>query len=224
MRHYIPLWLLLALLLPVTTACESVASEHLLGREADVDTTQKLVGLWMQSGDALRITSPGGGQLRLVRNGDAEDAFDVLATLTTHRGAQYLQFRVRDVQSTKPTTLLADAPEDMKDMYVFFRVVVAGGKMPGDQTVLLLFPPNVHAFFNAVRRHKLQGVARHIDTPFPSEVVWVRGIKADWDSFVRPEKAGEQFSIDSPIVLELAPGENPPSTRAATPPANGAPQ
>jgi hypothetical protein len=190
-------WVVLVLVVFVG-GCETVVSDHLVGKLAEDEVTAKFVGKWRWDDEEVAISAVGPGELE-ARSKDGE----VRKVWVTGNGAYLFVQRETEDEAVK-----GDGKGHRP--YEFYMAAVAQNEDPG---YLVLFVANPLVFSDAVKRGVLKGEVLEVASKGPPgpdgearsrherTVVWVKGDKGAWDRFVEPGRVAEEFVLQAPVVM-----------------------
>jgi hypothetical protein len=177
-------------LLLLTTAlfsgCSTVSSKVPLGDPALAEDAKKLAGIWMTpDGDPFWVRHIDGNEVRIatVEWNKAESRFELeeaKALLTQDDDRQFIN--------------LAELhPAEESPGYNFARVTGLD-----DRSIVLIFP-RVDAFAKAVEEGVLKGAIKQQPS---GKTVQLESTTEQLNSFVDPDKVGEQFDAESAFPLQ----------------------
>ena len=176
-------WTLVGLL--GITGCSSVTSLHPVGTPVAAEQGKKLDGAWLTDDNVFYLKYLANGKLRIAGVEWKDDQFK-LHTMEgffgQDDGIYYLSVKNDGKDQSPPT-------------YTFVRLA-----MPNKRT-LVVFPPHVEAFQKAVQSGHLTGEVDGEEGDSDASVR-LQGSKKQVDDFIDGNKAGEQFDLDSPLVLK----------------------
>ncbi len=169
-----------ATILIAIAGCGGVSSTHPVGSPAPNDFLKKLEGTW-RGNNVIYVKSLGHGKLELAGL-ELDDGHFALKTLKVIVGkigdAYFVSFH--------------DSGKGEDQPYTFLKLVVA------NERTVILFPPNIPAFEQAVTQKKLKGTVVNNDG---RTTVHIESERSAFDEFLASNKSGQLFSIDVPLVL-----------------------
>ncbi len=175
-------WLLLIPL--ALTSCDSVTSTQRVGEPStNEELNASLDGAWLAAPEeVLFVKHVKDGELRIAGVEWKDDHFELkefTGYVTIEQDVPYVN--VVSLESDK------DKPE-----YSFLRLAQTHGED------IVVYRPNAATFAKAVEEKKLPGTVKKEQY---STSVKLSADKDAMDAFIDPEKVGQQFEIDTPIVL-----------------------
>jgi hypothetical protein len=166
--------------------CSTVSSKAPVGDPALADDAKKLAGIWMTAdGDPFFVQHIDGNEVRIatVEWNKAESRFELeeaKAFLTQDDDRQFINLADLDADE--------ESPGDS-----FARVTGLD-----DRSIVLLFP-RVDAFAKAVEEGVLKGAIKQQPN---GKTVQLESTTEQLNSFVDPDKVGEQFDAESAFPLQ----------------------
>jgi len=161
--------------------CSSVSSMHPVG-VADAELGERLTGTWEANGESVHIHHIADGVIRIAGVQWKDNAFklsEFTATVTRNKLVGYVN-------------LWHEGKEDEPTTYSFMRILSV------DDEHLVVVGPEVGAFKQAVNDGDLKGTVTEREN---STSVVLKGEKGELDDYILPSRAGQQFSLSSPMVL-----------------------
>ena len=192
MKHHQPTQLMVVLLLGlVAGGCSTVTSTERLGVPATDEAIKELNGVWLGNNEIIVYVQPlTEGELRIAGvewDGERFKLQEMTAFLATDQGVAYINL------------VNPEAPAGREE-FMFLRMASIDGRR-----MLVLYPPNADTFEKAVSDEQIPGAVKNEQF---SKTVQLRPGKGELDAFIEPDKAGEQFDLDMPLVLRrIAPPE-----------------
>jgi hypothetical protein len=178
-------WLLL-FITAFSGGCSTVSSKAPVGNPALVDDAKKLAGIWMTAdGAPFWVQHIDGNEVRVASldwNKD-ESRFELeeaRAFLTQDDDRQFINLAELDADEESPG-------------YSFARVTGFD-----ERSIVLIFP-RVDAFAKAVEDGVLKGVIKQQPS---GKTVQLEATTEQLNSFVDPDKVGEQFDVESVFPLQ----------------------